>query len=398
MNDIIRSQPFIDAEHKIFECCIESAGNLGLASGSAGVLLAVTYHYQIAPSKHRGDYVAAVLQSMIDHIPDAPLGVDLWSGIAGVAFAFEMTKKLPSPPWAEAARPIEEFLEMLDDQLIGFLTGTPVHHFDLISGVVGVGAYALAKRDREVAKKIYAAVEDVLVTYIDTRDSSYRWLTKPQYVASGWSDDNKQRGRLDLGVAHGTPGVIGMLAWAMLKGIHTPRTAAMLKGACAFMKSLHQSEAVNSAYAYSLSADSCGEERTSRVAWCYGDLGVASVFSLAGSALKNRDLISYAGSLTERRLGQPRQNWGLDSFGLCHGKAGIVHLLNRLAGALPAETPLVSTEMTLWRELADELASAQIGADNYGLLNGWAGALLALNKHHSSEVESVQWNLCLLTP
>jgi hypothetical protein len=81
---------------------------------------------------------------------------------------------------------------------------------------------------------------------------------------------------------------------------------------------------------------------------------------------------------------------------LCHGRAGVLHILRRLLARgwdLPEARALADD---LERELAD--APDDPGAP-YGLLNGRAGVMLAL-------AESVQgapagdrpWHLCMLTP
>jgi hypothetical protein len=72
--------------------------------------------------------------------------------------------------------------------------------------------------------------------------------------------------------------------------------------------------------------------RASRIAWCYGDLGIAAVLHHVGTRLDRPKLITFACSLLDRCVAQPADCL---EPGLCHGAAGIAHILSRIAQTDP---------------------------------------------------------------
>ncbi|MCP4157109.1 MAG: hypothetical protein GY757_55875 [bacterium] len=69
----------------------------------------------------------------------------------------------------------------------------------------------------------------------------------------------------------------------------------------------------------------------SRLAWCYGDLGMGVALWQAGKIAGNKEWEEEAVEIllktTERR--EPKQNAIVDA-GLCHGAAGNAHIYNRM--------------------------------------------------------------------
>jgi hypothetical protein len=76
------------------------------------------------------------------------------------------------------------------------------------------------------------------------------------------------------------------------------------------------------------------EPRTQpRVAWCYGDLGVAVALMSAASATGRDDWRAHALELAHGMAARPFEASAVIDAGLCHGAAGVAHLFNRLSQA-----------------------------------------------------------------
>ncbi|MEW1655095.1 lanthionine synthetase LanC family protein [Streptomyces sp. NPDC093707] len=77
--------------------------------------------------------------------------------------------------------------------------------------------------------------------------------------------------------------------------------------------------------------------------WCYGAPGVSRALQLAGRALDRPDWTVLAAESVERLLTLPLERWGITDHALCHGWAGALHQLGRLAEdfatAHPPHTP-----------------------------------------------------------
>ncbi|HEU4727821.1 MAG TPA: lanthionine synthetase LanC family protein, partial [Kofleriaceae bacterium] len=74
-------------------------------------------------------------------------------------------------------------------------------------------------------------------------------------------------------------------------------------------------------------------EWTSRVAWCYGDLGVSVALLSAATATGRDDWREDAIELARESARRPPESSQVIDAGLCHGAAGVAHLFNRLAQA-----------------------------------------------------------------
>jgi lantibiotic modifying enzyme len=145
-----------------------------------------------------------------------------------------------------------------------------------------------------------------------------------------------------------------------------------------------------------------------RLAWCYGDLGVAVTLWRAGITLNREDIKIFADKVlidtTQRK--NLNQNFIVDA-GLCHGTAGIAHIYNRMYNYTKVErykeTSLYWIKQTLkMAKHHDGLAGFKVwrpidlgGIQNDpGLLEGVAGIGLAL----ISAVYRIEpkWDECLL--
>jgi hypothetical protein len=130
-----------------------------------------------------------------------------------------------------------------------------------------------------------------------------------------------------------------------------------------------------------------------RVAWCYGDLGVATALLSAarcvGEPAWEREALAVARRAAERPIDQA----GVQDAGLCHGAAGLGHLFNRLYQA--TGDSLLAEAARSWFGKALDMRHPERGIAGYaswwagpdgnmtwmddpGLLMGAAGVALAL--------------------
>jgi hypothetical protein len=66
------------------------------------------------------------------------------------------------------------------------------------------------------------------------------------------------------------------------------------------------------------------------LAWCYGDLGVATCLVWVARVLEDARLFEAARSLAARASVRTEHDSGVIDAGLCHGAAGNAHCFNRL--------------------------------------------------------------------
>jgi class I lanthipeptide synthase len=136
-------------------------------------------------------------------------------------------------------------------------------------------------------------------------------------------------GFYNLGVAHGVPGVIGFLAQVATLELdkETKRTASeLLAGSMKWLLAQKRPPDLISRYcSWTIPGQDGGD---SRLGWCYGDLGIASVIQFAAQYTQNPIWMTEARILIDRCA---RRELNIDVFdaSLCHGAFGNAHIFNR---------------------------------------------------------------------
>jgi hypothetical protein len=75
----------------------------------------------------------------------------------------------------------------------------------------------------------------------------------------------------------------------------------------------------------------------SRLAWCYGDLGVSATLYSAAINVDNAAWRQHALDVARRAARRPPSLARVRDAGLCHGSAGVAHIFNRLYQATGEE-------------------------------------------------------------
>jgi lantibiotic biosynthesis protein len=191
---------------------------------------------------------------------------------------------------------------------------------DLVSGLAGVGVYAAA-RGCDVAVQIAERVLSHLEATAMVDCSGSTWRTPPQFLHAS----RRARfpdGVVDLGVAHGQPGIVGMLAQFVDADIAPERSRGLLQEATAWLIALLPRMVPRFASSWPVS-----RSEFKRIGWCYGDAGVAGVLLHASHSLQSTALEDEALLLLRRvaaLLAQPHRR----DASFCHGMAGLAHIYN----------------------------------------------------------------------
>jgi hypothetical protein len=194
--------------------------------------------------------------------------------------------------------------------------------FDLLYGLVGLGVYALERLPRRDARAMLAHIVRHLGCMAERQASGLTWLTSPHGIAF------TPEGSYSLGMAHGVPGVIALLARAVTAGVAMRQARALLVRAVPWLLAQRlppDRESVLPPWVYP-----GHEPGASRAAWCYGDPGVAAALLAAGRALRRPAWTREAVALARRTAERSAESTGIRDATLCHGAAGLGHLFNRM--------------------------------------------------------------------
>lgn len=358
---------------------LEQKHEYDLASGLAGVLLMEAYFHYRWPDEQRRRNIEALVGHLIEAVSGQEMPVSLWGGLVGVVYAFEFLAGV-APELVPSE--IGEFVADVDELLIQYLgNSAQSRQYDLISGMTGIGAYALMRTDAGAGQHLYLAVERELYRSAADTEFGPLWL-KTDADKNPLTAPFAGRPVVDLGIAHGVPGVILLLSAGVRESLGSGDRLRSL------VERLERCRLPGADSTYGYFHPQASED-PSRVAWCYGDLSVA--FSLAGAAqvLEDGDLRKRAHALIARRLARPEESYEIHDHGLCHGTAGVLHLLRKMRGADELLAPHASA---LHARLSNDGEHTGIYHVQPDLLDGMAGVLLAMNDGPSRG--RFHWDTC----
>lgn len=212
----------------------------------------------------------------------------------------------------------DRLCESLDAKLIGLLSGVWSESYDLISGLVGIGVYALERGAG--GRALAVRVLEHLAALAQQRRGGFAWHTDSRFLPA-WQRAVAPRGYWNLGIAHGSAGVVALCARYVVEGVETKLALEVLRGAMAHLL------AAGPHYA-SWDVDGHDVQPSTRLAWCYNDLGIAA--SLLRAALVDSQWLLSAVALARDCALRSFEAAKVENAALCHGAAGVAHIFNRM--------------------------------------------------------------------
>lgn len=233
--------------------------------------------------------------------------------------------------------------------------------YDLIGGLVGMGVYYLERGNAPTARAGLARVIGHLRALRERTEDGAAWFTRPELLPP-WQRELSPNGYFNCGLAHGIPGVVALLGRMVSEGdteaenVETCReamrwlTAQKLAGdpAGRFPSAVHRGERARHA---------------ARTAWCYGDPGVA-IAGWGAAARLGLDVEPWR-QVARECSSRAIELTGIKDAGLCHGSAGLAHIMNRCYQA--SREPVFRDAARVWFEYA----LAQRRPDGVGGFMAW---------------------------
>lgn len=367
-----------------------------LSKGAAGVAI---LHGARAQSGHGSPgLVHAWLDSAVGTGIAAGPGTGLWFGAPAVAFAMAVAAPGHYPSASRVLKSVIGDMTMarLDAarRRIKARVRPPVEEYDVVHGLAGLGAYLLHSGSdpgllQHVLKYIVRLTEPVpTVGAADPSAPGWWSSSNPNFTTS------TPGGHGNFGMAHGIAGPLALLALAARQGITVPGHADAIDRICAWLDTWRQPGPTGSWWPPWITITELREGRPSRPgpgrpSWCYGTPGVARALQLAALARHDKRRQADAENILARCVTDPGQTALLTSLGLCHGWAGATAAAWH--ASRDADGIILSAGVGA---LAGVLASSSSDGHPYGLIDGYAGAALAL--HDIAIGAPGTWARCLL--
>jgi lantibiotic biosynthesis protein len=366
---------------------LSSIANPSLAGGLAGLALVHAALDEAFPGAGHGVRVQRALRRAIALVATTSLSPSLYSGYSGVAWVVELLTGDPNAP------PKDDPNAEVDAAVETYLAESPwTKPYDLIEGLVGIGVYALERMPRPSARRMLTLVVDRLTETARRRHPGIAWRSDPEWVPAPW----RRTPHLDwnLGVAHGVPGAIAMLgriAAADVDARTQKRARALLDKAVRWLLAQDLPRGAEGRFAYAVAPQFPREP--ARLAWCYGDAGVAAALLVAARAVREPAWEKASLRIALTAAARTEATAGVVDAGLCHGAAGIAHIFHRIYLATGEERLATAARAWFERMLAMRkprrgfggfLAYGPVGTKTLGwrgqpgFLVGSAGVTLAL--------------------
>lgn len=300
----------------------QSAGHLepSLSGGLGGGILLNRYLHLLDPEPAYEAEAELYLDHLIALVDRLPLS-HFYGGTVGIAWLLTHLARLDG----EEPDNVD-----LDDILVAILREPWQGAYDLVSGLVGVGFYAVERlpheNGRELLDLTIRRLSDLAVSGADGTS----WFTSPHYVPPRQIDTYPD-GYHNLGLAHGVPGCIRLLTEAVRADVQADQAIILLDESVPWLLSyLRQVDERWTLRAY---AEEAGPTRP-RLAWCYNELGAMTAVHAAGSVRGRRDWSETAAVVLRSTCGLPVEVSGCRDACLCHGAAGTAHIYQVMAEQL----------------------------------------------------------------
>lgn len=385
----------------------------GIYSGKMGIaMFLANYHLYTQEEK----YEAVIYQCISDSLEgiDPRRGTSL-SGIAGVGWALNY---LISQQFLDKEE-IITYLKKLEDVVVQTLVSDiSQENYDLMHGLIGKILFLKLQYQQGITSQ--NVLQEHILQSIDflektaIRDQSgLAWKYESVYREN-------QGIEFSLGLSHGVPAIIAYLSelkdLAFLPTASQEKITRLLQMSVTWLLDKKNTEVSKwGMYPHFYTPDKTAVHR-SRLAWCYGDLGVAIALLKASKSLKNTEYYHEAKAvalhaarrtIAQSSIFQQDKDASVLDIGICHGLAGVAHIFYQLAQEI--SEPLLLQSAIYWNELILDSANqdiycgfkaCKISKDaptewnaNGNLLEGAAGVgLVLLNNYLRERSPKVRWD------
>lgn len=304
-------------ENKVFQ-----SDNIGLIGGDIGTLLYFLHSFEYDRNNDCLERTVTQIEVYLECTVIESRSPFYCSGIAGMGLFIEFIEQ---KGWVEIDT--NSILNDIDDYLYAKMTNTiETGNYDFFHGAIGIGFYFIYRsRKTEKAKKyLEGLVFQLEKMAVEETDGTLKWeffqfekgiLIKDEY---------------NLGLAHGIPSILSFLVKVNQEDILSEKTLSMVDKTMRYILKTQVPTSENySTFPYLVRGEMDLKIPT-RLAWCYGDLGVCCSLWNAAKVLQNESLkekvIKVMLNASKKRGVEQAL---IEDAGLCHGAAGAAHIFQR---------------------------------------------------------------------
>lgn len=373
-------------------------GNIGLHAGASGIALFLAYYDRIIQRKTDiSQRVFDILENNMKLINSGYRQHTICMGISGFGWLCEHLRKLEM-----LNREDIEFLDDLDPFLHRqMMYDIKVGNYDFLHGALGVGTYFLSRfNKKEVSGYLYELLTELENSGIPCKNGTVKWL-------SVLNSETGEKG-YNISLSHGMSSIAAFLIRLHQLNFEVERVDKLLIQTITYILDQIIYTEGNLSYFPSQSKENSKGKNSSRLGWCYGDLGISHILWQASIVQKNKELENTALRILHHTVN--RRNLEVNAIrdaGLCHGSAGLVHVFWNLYLNTKLQEFRETTDF--WLDITMQMAKYDDGLAGYkawrneedggpenseSLLEGIAGIGIALLSYVNKNETS--WDECLM--
>ncbi len=327
----MREQKLKDKLEEINQELLANGGldstDIGVLSGSSGLALFHFYYNAYHPNEISEDAGSDIIATIVGTINEGYNFHTFCGGIAGAAWVIELLNEL-------------EFIEVDTDALLGILDEylhhiTKLNHnenfYDFLHGVIGIGYYFLKRYENTNSPASKQKYEDMLKEIILLLKERSKKSDDGVYWESILLREEGVKG-CNLSLSHGLSSIINFLSRVSSHDALSEQARPLLDQCVSHLFSCKKDEShakgKGSLFPDWITNDN-EKSQSGRLAWCYGDLGIAVSLWQASKVVQDKEVKETALQLlehaaTRRDIEESR----IVDAGLCHGAFGVMHIFD----------------------------------------------------------------------
>jgi hypothetical protein len=307
-----------------------------LSGGLAGLAFLFAELDRARPQQGHRVYAERFILEAASALEELPLPPWLYVGFSGIAWSISRLGAMGITS--------VEGLEEIDEVLLGLVSRHPWKgEYDLISGLVGLGIYALERMPRPVAVRCLEEIVARLEECSTPAGPGLSWWTPARHLPEEQAAVYRE-GHFNLGVAHGVPAAVALLGLIARAGVSERKARELAMGGARWLLANVLPDSPGARLPACVAPGiPAGPTRS---AWCYGDPGAVVCLRIAARALSDGELERVALEIAREAARRPMAQAGVRDAAICHGSAGLGHLYNRLYQS--SREPVFKEAATAW--------------------------------------------------
>ncbi|WP_282173968.1 lanthionine synthetase C family protein [Cytobacillus firmus] len=357
--------------------------------------------------------------------------ISLFNGFTGVNFAVRLASH-GGTRYSSMVQSLEEYSLPVSREFVKQVikkhseieAGAYEYCYDLITGITGIGRYALSSSHPGYRELLSEEIIPHLIKLTRTQDVNGKRLTgfysPPETIIVEEDKEKFTKGYVNLGLSHGIAGPLSLLSLAKIKGMEGESIDEAIRSLFKILADHISYDNEGPYFKRMVGLDDPENHRKDETdrfdAWCYGSFGVCRAIDLAYEAVGDLEMKRLIRELTKALITMPISKYNIISPILCHGYSGNLHILNRLlnSSALNEDEELLNLGEKRKQELISQVlrlydSNLKYGyadlvrekggqtkkIEKVGLLEGTVGILLSLISAQNPEIEPY-WDEFLL--